>query len=454
MVKTLLKPFLRALAVRWAYSFFIFVAMGNDGLMGVDSSSYVDTGTQIAHMLKKGTLQGWGWLGPNPYMMPLHSWLVASTALLAGQYAILCNVLLQGIIDAGTCLLVYGIAESINPRYATAAAVAAAINPTQIVIAGMVYPDTAFVFFVALWLFGALHWLRSPSWSSTFIIAAGLVGSAWCRILVAPFAPMLVIFLVVVVAIAGRFQRHQLLQLGSAFVIFVLSIAPISMRNSAVYGSWALTPQGGIHLARWVVPLIWEVRDGTPWVRGYEEMERRAAELPHALDENTFEQSQRYTKVALEELQRIGGVAIAKGWMIGAALNLGTPAIILAPPVAHLPRTGFYATQGKSILTKIGNFLFSFDNILYGCILLAGVAGLLIVRLLQLAGLGTMLGHGHWMAATLLALWCLFILAINGPVASPKYRLPMEPALAVLTGAGWALLRRHRSGAPSAIGYA
>jgi hypothetical protein len=47
----------------------------------------------------------------------------------------------------------------------------------------------------------------------------------------------------------------------------------------------------------------------------------------------------------------------------------------------------------------------------------------------------------------LLAGWCLYILAVNGPVASPKYRLPMEPALAVLTGAGLASLfnRRRRS---------
>ena len=36
--------------------------------------------------------------------------------------------------------------------------------------------------------------------------------------------------------------------------------------------------------------------------------------------------------------------------------------------------------------------------------------------------------------------------AVNGPVASPKYRLPMEPALAVLTGAGWLALSRRRSG--------
>ena len=37
----------------------------------------------------------------------------------------------------------------------------------------------------------------------------------------------------------------------------------------------------------------------------------------------------------------------------------------------------------------------------------------------------------------LLCLWIGFILAINGPVASPKYRLPIEPALMIFAGAGY-----------------
>jgi hypothetical protein len=442
MAKTALKVFFAALIIRWTYSVVIFLTMGNSGLMGVDSSGYVSAGSTFAASLRAGSLHGWQWLGPNPYMMPFHTWLVGIAALAAGQYAALCDVLAQGALDAGTCFLIYAMAKSIDPRYATAAAIAAAINPTQIVISGIVYPDTAFLFFAALFLFGALRWLQSPSWPYTVLIALGLSCAALIRILVVPFAFVLVIFLAVAISITGRFHQRQILQLGTMLLIFVLSVAPISIRNATVYGTWALTPQTGMHLARWIVPLTWEVRDGTPWARGYAEMERRAAELPHSTGENVFQLSQRYTEVALDELRRIGPSAIVKAWLIGAALNLGTPAIILAPPVAQLPRTGFYATQGKSILAKIGNFLFRSDNIIYGWILLTGTTGVLFVRILQFAGFATMLRHRHWMTTGLLTVWCLFILTVNGPVASPKYRLPMEPALMVTIGAGWVLLRR------------
>jgi hypothetical protein len=232
--------------------------------------------------------------------------------------------------------------------------------------------------------------------------------------------------------------------MASALVIFLLSLAPISVRNKVDYGSWALTPQAGIHLARWIVPLIWEAREGTPWAKGYAEMERRAAVLPRPPDENVFQQSRRYTKVAFDALRRLGPLAVMKAWVIGAVLNLGTPAIILSPPVAQLPRTGFYATPGKTVLGKVTHFLFHSDNALYAWVLLIGVAGLLLIRLLQLAGFSAMVVQEHWIPAALLASWCLFILAVNGPVASPKYRLPMEPALMVMTGAGWSLLRRAR----------
>jgi hypothetical protein len=445
MAKTLIKIFAGALAIRWAYSGAIFLMMGNDGLLGADSPSYVDAGNALAQAITSGTLQGWNWLGTNPYIMPLYTWIVGADALLADSHAVLVHVLVQGVFDAGTCVLVCAMAGLIDPRFAVPAGVAAAINPTQIVVAGLLYPDTAFVFFVALWLYGALRWIKSPTWGSALLITAGLAMSAWVRVLVAPFAPVLLIVLGLALIIKRRFERRHSTQLASAFAIFVVCLAPISIRNETVLGSWGLTPQGGMHLARWVVPLLWEDRDGKPWDRGYAEMEARADAVPHRDDETAFQQSDRYTKVATEELKRIGIVSIAKGWAIGAALNVGTPAVILSPPVSHLPRTGFYGTHGQTIVEKVVAFMFRSDNALYAWVLLAGVAGLAVVRLLQLAGWVVMLGAGEWMAAGVLTLWCLFILAVNGPVASPKYRLPMEPALAVLTGAGWSLLRRRKT---------
>ena len=67
---------------------------------------------------------------------------------------------------------------------------------------------------------------------------------------------------------------------------------------------------------------------------------------------------------------------------------------------------------------------------------------LALVFLVQLVGVYTLIGEVNDRAILLLFFfWILFILAANGPVASPKYRLPIEPVLMVLAGAGF-----HRLG--------
>ncbi len=160
---------------------------------------------------------------------------------------------------------------------------------------------------------------------------------------------------------------------------------------------------------------------------------------------NPFTESRRYAEIGREELARLGVPAIIKAWAVGAAINLAAPAIIISPPIAQLPRTGFYATPGSSTMGKIGNFFFHSDNAAYAWALLLGAAGVAVIRLIQLCGAFALLRDRQaWPILVLLGLWIGFILAANGPVASPKYRLPIEPALCVLTGAGYVLLRGRR----------
>ena len=95
---------------------------------------------------------------------------------------------------------------------------------------------------------------------------------------------------------------------------------------------------------------------------------------------------------------------------------------------------------------KIFNFLFHSDNSLYAWILLTGICGVAAIRIIQLVGAFVLL-RINLAGLLLISGWMAFVLLVNGPVASPKYRLPMEPAFAVLTGAGWVRLR-ERGGKP------
>ena len=165
--------------------------------------------------------------------------------------------------------------------------------------------------------------------------------------------------------------------------------------------------------------------------------------------QNPFEASRReIPQIAVEEWQTLGIIPTIKAWIYGAIINLGSPGIILSPPLIQIPRTGFYETRGASMAVKMKNFLFNSESATYSWALLAGIAGVFVIRIIQAAGLIDALGQAwcdrtHMLpVATLFALWFCFILTVNGPVASPKYRLPLEPALNILTGIGFYRFRR------------
>src|SRR6266581_3392585 len=71
----LLKIFLAALAIRWAYSTIIFSFMGDSGFETLDSTTYVYYAQDLAKNLRAGTVTGSHWFGANPYTMPLFNWL-------------------------------------------------------------------------------------------------------------------------------------------------------------------------------------------------------------------------------------------------------------------------------------------------------------------------------------------------------------------------------------------
>ena len=122
--------FLAALAVRWGLAIVLFASMGNDGLLGTDSRGFLQWVNDYADTIRAGTVHGLHWMGPNISLLPMPSWLWTANALLFGAHSALTSVLSQGMVDSATCVLIYAIANSLDPRYALPAGIAAALNPT------------------------------------------------------------------------------------------------------------------------------------------------------------------------------------------------------------------------------------------------------------------------------------------------------------------------------------
>jgi 4-amino-4-deoxy-L-arabinose transferase-like glycosyltransferase len=433
----MLRIFFAALVVRWTYAFSLYTFMGDNGLKGVDSITYAAHAQSFAETIRAGSVHGSLWLGDDPYMMPLFQWLTTLPFLVFGNSGAITYILMQSAIDSATCVLVYAIARSLDPRLALPSAIVAIINPTQIVLSGLIYTDTPFTFFVTLSFFSAICWVRVPTWWNAILLGCALGGAALIRVSIAPWG-FLAIGLLVGFALWQRWSPLKFSNLTLTTVILCLSLGTISVRNFNQYGTFALTPQGGDYLALWIVPLAKEAQDRTPFTTSLETMIERTTERFGPPSPNPFEQSLRYQQIGREALRNeIKLTSLAKSWASGIFINFASPAILLSPPVIQLPRTGFYGTPGASFSEKVFNYVFRSGNPTYTWLLIFGSLGLAIVRTLQLFGAWALAGQRrYWPKMIFASSWIAFLLLLNGPIASPKYRLPLEPLLNIVTGAG------------------
>ncbi|CAN5309216.1 hypothetical protein BH10PSE10_BH10PSE10_23280 [soil metagenome] len=446
----LAKIFIAALAVRWAYALSMYAVMGESGLKGLDSITYVGLARTFAEAISTGNVHGVGWLGDAPYMMPLFHWLTMLPMLLSATMGPLIYVLLQGAIDSGACIIVYFLGRSLDPRLALPSAIVAIFNPTQIVLSGLVYTDTPFTFFVALAILRLGRWVRTPSLRNAALAGAALGCAATIRMSIAPWA-FFAIALLAVYALWRRVPLRRVATLVATLLVFAAGLGVIVTRNIGQYGEAALSPQGGDYLTLWVVPLAKEAQDRTPYTTTYDLMVKRTTDRYGPPSANPFEQSRRYQDIGREALRNeIHISSLVKSWLSGMFINLVSPAHLLSPPVSQLPRTGFYDTPGNSFPEKAFNYAFRSGNPIYTILLLIGTVGLAAVRLVQCIGLWTLVRERKlWPHLFFAATWIGFLLLLNGPIASPKYRLPLEPFFDVLTAAGlmamyWRLRRDPR----------
>lgn len=441
----LLKIFFAALAVRWAYALAMYALMGDDGLKGVDSVAYIANASDFAEAFRSGTLDGSQWFGRGIYTMPLYHWLAAVPFLFFGnEHGVLAYILMQGALDAGTCVAVFGIASRFSSGVAAAAALIAIFNPTQIVLSGLFYTDTPFVFFVALAFLAMFRWHETQSWKNACLLGLALGSAALVRAVIVPWA-FFALALIGGYSLFSKVAARKLATIVLAFISLTACVGIIVSKNISQFGAPGLTPQNGVYLAFWIVPLAREMQDRTPYATTYNEIEKRTTERFGPPPSNPFEQSRQYTVIAIEALKDISAAAIVKSWLSGMTINLVSPAVLLSPPVSRLPRDGFYNTPGNSFFHKAFNYAFRSGQPAYTWWLLIGSAGLLAIRLLQLIGLLALARRRkNWRALFLAASWCGYILLVNGPIASPKYRLPLEPLFNVLAGAGLIAIRHPR----------
>jgi len=253
--------------------------------------------------------------------------------------------------------------------------------------------------------------------------------------------------LVFVVALVRRWSVGPALAAALLFAIAAAApIAPVLVRNAIRYDTLSVTSQTGDYLALWIVPLVTERADGTPYQTTFDRMDARYRREAGA-ELNPFRRSAIASGLAWQEMARLPPAALAKAWLEGAVVNLAAPALLADPRVRALPKPSFYNTPGASLWRKARAYLFD-DPGRYQLLLVLGLLAMLPFLALEAIGFVMLARTTPWAVVFAGGVLAYFLL-LSGPVATPKYRLPMEPVLIVLAAIplAWVAQRRRRIGA-------
>ena len=388
----------------------------------------------------------WSTLLAETDRMPLYPLLLGGIRHIFGDDPRMVAIL-QAVIDAGTCALIAALGALISPLVGLIAGILAALSVTLIVFSTQILTETASLFFFTLMLLAGARFLRHPT--NALAIIAGLAGGIASATRPA-VAPLLAAAVPLVLVIALMQRRGFAAALAAALLFAVgaaTPIAPVLLRNVIHYGSFSLTTQTGHHLADWIVPLVTERADGTPYQNTVDRMEALYAQraqttlcAPRKLEcgaehdlngqTNPFQRAAVKSEVAREAMARLPLSAYAKAWLEGMVVNLASPALLIDPRVRALPKPSFYNTPGASLWEKTRAYLFD-DPAAYQVLLIVGLVAMLPILMLEAAGFVMLARTLPWAAVFAGGVLAYFLL-LNGPVATPKYRLPMEPVLIVL----------------------
>ncbi|MEA2945387.1 MAG: Dolichyl-phosphate-mannose-protein mannosyltransferase [Alphaproteobacteria bacterium] len=377
--------------------------------------------------------------------MPLYPLLLGGVQSLFGSNSAWVVALGQAIIDAGTCALIASLGALLSPRVGLVAGILAALSVNLVIYSTQVLTDCLALFFFTLMLVAGTRFLLRPT--NRLAIVAGLAGGLATLTRPVFFLMLLTIPFVIALAIGLRQKLSTALAAALLFSLgAAMTIAPVLIRNVVYYGTFSLTSQTGQHLAYWIVPLVTQRADGTPYQASVDRMrtiyQQRATEVGLGGGGNPFQVAALEARLAKEEMTRLPAWAFLDAWLEGAVLSLASPAILMDPRVRSLPKPSFYNVPGQTLWQRTHSYIFD-DFSRYQVMLIFGLVATVPLLALQVAGFLMLARTLPWAAGLAGAVLAYFLL-INGPVAMPKYRLPMEPVLIVLTAIPLAWLTKAR----------
>ena len=427
-------------------------------LLSVPEGPYVaaaDVGVSIGPA--RGLLAGEGFTHPDgqPYtwgtpLFPM--FLAAFMGLLPWKAALYAIVVAQCALLYATGLIARSLAGSFSPKAATLAQVLVVFNPNLLITAHLLQTEIAFTFFLTAGVATMLSFRDVPTWSRA-AIAGLLFGLAT---LVRPVGQFVVLLLPLLFVLLGGWTERQLRNRNliagiMATVVAAMTISPWALRNQLLFGAPVLTTNAGWYLEDQYRQLLHHGH-GMSNADTKAQAEARVMEKLPGLKLNPDELSSRPRSAQSRILSSI---------YLGAILDvqIAAHAKAMAMSLLELYLSGgasnyrnYLGIDGKQAVVRYQGEsrsgildpvyrLFSQIGFGYASLLAATFPFAIVTRVAGIVGLMGWLRSGKfspaWIFLLIMAIFTLSYLYLG----QSRFRVPLEPYLAVLAATGIATLR-------------
>ncbi|MBI2476168.1 MAG: glycosyltransferase family 39 protein [Candidatus Taylorbacteria bacterium] len=172
------------------------------------------------------------------------------------------------------------------------AAMLFAVEPLLLVYGNMALSESLFVFLLIYSVYSLLKYF-SDGTRAPLMLSAILVGAMALTRPIGMYFPLLVLFLMIIKNRLERKSPAAVLRPALIYIgLFVLTIAPWSIRNELTFGSWSLTNHGAIEIYNERVPIVIAAKENidynSAFIKNQKNLEKSIPNFSPTLLGNTF----------------------------------------------------------------------------------------------------------------------------------------------------------------------
>ena len=401
-------------------------------ISGSDQSIYINLSNHLSLDKDFGT-------GFGSERMPIYPTFISICKIVINSLFFV--LVIQNIIGLFTLYIGYQAGLLFSKRIALYTTFFVAINLNFVLESNLILTESIFYPMFSFFILLLLKYILKGEMK--LLVFSGIM-LGLCT-MVRPVTIYMPVFIILIIFLGSEATFFKKVQNGVVFLLFfILIISPWLCRNYILYDYPGLTSQGNGHIVGFVMPYVMQYEEKIDQKTAKKTTTRlwreQREKLPENIKSKPFLLDKKAKAFGFSYLINAKYSSIAKAWFWGAMKNIFSPVTVELSFILNMDRTLFHESKGANVPKQLINFIFFNKNKIYSLLMVLGLIGIMLLRLLQIVGMWWLYKMNKNAFFTGIIIIVYFLL-VSGPVGYAKYRIPFELLLALFSAIGLDALR-------------